>query len=64
MHLAAKRRAFRLRSESMRKTNAKHEPAKDASDAAAGYMSADERRAAGKACASNAARRAWRLEAA
>ena len=32
----------------MRKTNAKHEP-RDASGAAGGYMSADERRAAGKA---------------
>ena len=33
----------------MRKTNAKHEPAKDASGAPAAYTSADERRAAGKA---------------
>ena len=33
----------------MRKSNAKHEPAKDASGAPAAYRSADERRAAGKA---------------
>ena len=33
----------------MRKSNAKHEPAKDASGAPAAYISADERRAAGKA---------------
>ncbi len=33
----------------MRKSNAKHEPAKDASGAPAAYLSADERRAAGKA---------------
>ena len=33
----------------MRKSNAKHEPAKDASVAPAAYLSADERRAAGKA---------------
>jgi uncharacterized protein (DUF2252 family) len=33
----------------MRKTNAKHEPAKDASVAPAAYISGDERRAAGKA---------------
>src|ERR1700722_7467428 len=32
----------------MRKSNAKHEPAKDASVAPAAYLSADERRAAGK----------------
>ena len=33
----------------MRKTNAKQEPAKDVSGAPAAYISADERRAAGKA---------------
>jgi Uncharacterized protein conserved in bacteria (DUF2252) len=33
----------------MRKSNAKHEPAKDATGATATYLSADERRAAGKA---------------
>ena len=33
----------------MRRSNAKHEPAKEASGASAAYMSADERRAAGKA---------------
>jgi len=33
----------------MRKSNTKHEPAKDASHAPAAYLSADERRAAGKA---------------
>ena len=33
----------------MRKSNAKHEPAKDASSTPAAYLSADERRAAGKA---------------
>jgi uncharacterized protein (DUF2252 family) len=33
----------------MRKTNPKHEPAKNTSSAPAAYMSADERRAAGKA---------------
>jgi hypothetical protein len=33
----------------MRNSNAKHEPAKDASGAPAAYLSADERRAAGKA---------------
>ena len=34
---------------SMRKTNAKHEPAEDTSRAPAAYLSADERRAAGRA---------------
>src|ERR1700684_3062470 len=33
----------------MRKSNAKHEPAKDAAGPPAAYLSADERRAAGKA---------------
>jgi hypothetical protein len=49
MHPAASDALFRLRSVNMRKSNAKHEAAKDASGAPAPYMSADERRAAGKA---------------
>ena len=56
---------FRLGSGSMRKSNAKHEPAKDASGAPAAYLSADERRAAGKALRDATPRaRAWRLEVA
>ena len=49
MHPATSDALFRLGSGSMRKSNAKHEPAKDAAGAPAAYLSADERRAAGKA---------------
>ena len=47
----------------MRKSNAKHEPAKDASGAPAAYLSADERRAAGKGlrdATSRAAHGGWK----
>src|SRR3984885_1195101 len=49
MHPALSAALFRLGSGSMRKSNAKHEPAKDSSGAPAAYLSADERRAVGKA---------------
>ena len=47
----------------MRKSNAKHEAARDTSSASAAYLSADDRRAAGKALR-DPANCAWRLEVA